>query len=69
MALPPELSMSFIVRLHLEPGNRWRGVVEEVRSGQHRAFQGLDEVGAVLRAFVDPARTTPPRPASGNGTH
>jgi hypothetical protein len=54
MSESPPLLLTFVIRFHLEhmaSGTRWRGFIEHIPSGEHRAFLGLDGLLMFLQRF------------------
>ncbi len=65
MAEADDSSASFIVRVRREPGNGWRGAIEDVSSGVRVAFSGLEDIAPLVLRMVDGDG----RPAAPHGGH
>jgi hypothetical protein len=50
---------SFIVRLRREPGDGWRGAIEDVASGARLSFSGLEGMLPLVRSLVDGVSAAP----------
>jgi hypothetical protein len=73
MAQTEQACASFIVRVRREPGDGWRGAIEDVSSGARRSFSGLEGVVPVMKSLVaeadagpGPCPEAPPRAADGD---
>ena len=60
----PRQPLTFIVRLTLDDGGVLSGVVERVRTGEKRRFQGAEALGHLIAQMVRQENTggAPPAP-------
>jgi hypothetical protein len=54
-----EACASFIVRLRREPGDGWRGAIEDVSSGARLSFSGLEGMVPLMQSLVDRVAAVP----------
>lgn len=52
--------MTFVVRLSADSTGRLRGVVERVRTGEKRRFDGLEALGPLIGRMAASERATGP---------
>jgi hypothetical protein len=46
-------SVTFVVRAARDPDGRLTGVIERVRTGEKRRFEGPDAIGRLIEQMVD----------------